>query len=144
MHTFYLWFPSRKNEKHIFWTSPSSFPKWICTSAWTETYAFPIENNLLRPKKGTLLLHESKVLFTPKSFSPPPPTPRPSCSFQSKYIYFASGKMTSVGEKATLPAKEAILMVNRPELLRALVVAAKWDTWKLLERQHKMGTREIC
>jgi len=76
-----------------------------------------------------LLFHERKVLFTPEIYSP-------FLFLPSKHIvmYFASGKMTSIGEKATLPAKETTLTVNRPESLRVWSSGCKMRHMKTITK----------
>jgi len=69
------------------------------------------------------------VLFTPEIYSP-------FLFLPSKHIvmYFASGKMTSIGEKATLPAKETTLTVNRPESLRVWSSGCKMRHMKTITK----------
>lgn len=128
---FYLWFPTRKKRKTCILKITLKFQKvnlHFCFN-WNICTLLPIRNGLLRPKRTLCSFMKEKCFLLQKS------TP-PSCSFQSKYIvmYFARGKMTSRGEKATLPAKETTLTVKRPELIKAWSSGCKMRHMKTITK----------
>lgn len=97
---------------------------------WNIRIFLPIGNDLLKPRRKLCSFMKEKCFLLLKA-TPPTFLVLPE---QTQNHVLCKWENDKCRRKVSLPAKGAMLMVKRPELVRAWVVAPKWDTRKLLQR----------